>query len=152
MKKYFSENYWADQDIQLLVGKILRTGVSLASVTVLLGGILYLMNHGTQFLPDYSQFKGESNSNTTLGGILSGVLHLQAAQMIQLGVVFRLCSQLYDGLLLKLLIAIFRAFQWFCSFLEKAVVLRCNLLQEFLRAVFTPSIALVNFFPIRCLS
>ena len=63
-----------------------------------------------------------------------------------------LCSQLYDGLLLKLFMAIFRAFQWFCSFLEKAVVLRCNLLHEFLRAVFTPSIAFVNFFPIRCLS
>ncbi|HAY3552742.1 DUF1634 domain-containing protein [Elizabethkingia meningoseptica] len=95
MKKYFSENYWADQDIQLLVGKILRTGVSLASVTVLLGGILYLMNHGTQFLPDYSQFKGESNSNTTLGGILSGVLHLQAAQMIQLGVVFLIATPVF---------------------------------------------------------
>lgn len=28
MKKYFSEHYWADQDIQLLVGKILRMGVT----------------------------------------------------------------------------------------------------------------------------
>ncbi len=44
-----------------------------------------------------------------------------------------------------------RAHQWLTSFLEKAVVLRINLLQVFLKEIFTPSIALVNRFP-RCLS
>ena len=88
MKKYFSEHYWADRDIQLLVGKILRMGVTIASITVLAGGIMYLINHGGGVLPDYRHFVGESGSNTTLRGIVSGAFHLQAAQLIQLGVVF----------------------------------------------------------------
>jgi uncharacterized membrane protein len=88
MKKYFSEHYWADQDIQLLIGKILRMGVTIASITVLAGGIMYLINHGGEALPDYRHFVGESGSNTTLSGIVSGAFHLQAAQLIQLGVVF----------------------------------------------------------------
>ena len=42
--------------------------------------------------------------------------------------------------------------QWFISFLEKVVVLRINLLQTFLKEVFTPSITLLKHFPIRWLS
>ena len=60
MKKYFSEHYWADQDIQLLVGKILRMGVTIASITVLKGGIMYLINHGGEALPDYRHFVGKA--------------------------------------------------------------------------------------------
>ena len=44
------------------------------------------------------------------------------------------------------------AHQWLVIFLEKAVVLRINLLQAFLKEVFTPSIALVKRFPIRWFS
>lgn len=95
MKKYFSEHYWADQDIQLLVGKILRMGVTIASITVLTGGIMYLINHGGEALPDYRHFVGESGSNTTLSGIVSGAFHLHAAQLIQLGVVFLVATPVF---------------------------------------------------------
>ncbi|MDR2230294.1 MAG: DUF1634 domain-containing protein [Flavobacteriaceae bacterium] len=95
MKKYFSEHYWADQDIQLLVGKILRMGVTIASITVLAGGIMYLINHGGEALPDYRHFIGEGKSNTTLSGIVSGAFHLQAAQLIQLGVVFLVATPVF---------------------------------------------------------
>ncbi|MYY25727.1 DUF1634 domain-containing protein [Elizabethkingia anophelis] len=95
MKKYFSEHYWADQDIQLLVGKILRMGVTIASITVLAGGIMYLINHGGGVLPDYRHFVGESGSNTNLRGIVSGAFHLQAAQLIQLGVVFLVATPVF---------------------------------------------------------
>lgn len=95
MKKYFSEHYWADQIYSYWLAKILRMGVTIASITVLAGGIMYLINHGGGVLPDYRHFVGESGSNTTLRGIVSGAFHLQAAQLIQLGVVFLVATPVF---------------------------------------------------------
>ncbi|NAW51843.1 DUF1634 domain-containing protein [Elizabethkingia argentiflava] len=95
MKKYFSQQYWKDQDIQLLVGKILRAGVSIASLIVLVGGIMYLISYGGETLPDYSIFKGESIGYTNLSGIFLGVFDLKAVAVIQLGVVALLATPIF---------------------------------------------------------
>lgn len=92
MKQVFSKHYWNDKDISLLVGQILRIGVLLASVTLVIGGILYLTVHGTEPIPNYAQFIGETNSNTTLTGIISGVLQMNVPQIIQFGVLILICT------------------------------------------------------------
>ncbi len=86
MKHVFSKNYWGDKDISLLVGQILRTGVVIASSILILGGILYLIVHGQEAVPNYSDFVGEGNSNTTITGIITGALSRNVPQIIQLGV------------------------------------------------------------------
>ncbi|WP_293956547.1 MULTISPECIES: DUF1634 domain-containing protein [unclassified Sphingobacterium] len=86
MKHVFSKNYWGDKDISLLVGQILRTGVVIASSILILGGILYLIVHGQETVPNYSDFVGEGNSNTTITGIITGALSRNVPQIIQLGV------------------------------------------------------------------
>ncbi|WP_312363027.1 DUF1634 domain-containing protein [Sphingobacterium sp.] len=86
MKHVFSKNYWGDKDISLLVGQILRTGVVIASSILILGGILYLIVHGQETVPNYSDFVGEGNSNTTITGIITGALSQNVPQIIQLGV------------------------------------------------------------------
>lgn len=86
MKHVFSKNYWGDKDISLLVGQILRTGVVIASSILILGGILYLIVHGQETVPNYSDFVGEGNSNTTITGIITGTLSRNVPQIIQLGV------------------------------------------------------------------
>ncbi|MDR2282827.1 MAG: DUF1634 domain-containing protein [Sphingobacterium sp.] len=92
MKQVFSKNYWNDKDISLLVGQILRIGVLLASVTLIIGGMLYLTVHGKDPIPNYTEFIGETNANTTISGIISGVMQINVPQIIQLGVLLLICT------------------------------------------------------------
>jgi len=86
MKKIFSKHYWADKDVEQLVGQMLITGVITASLVVLIGGIVYLTQHGQGGVPDYRVFKGEGAGYTTFSGIFKGALRLSTTEIIQLGV------------------------------------------------------------------
>ncbi|MCW8312816.1 DUF1634 domain-containing protein [Sphingobacterium thalpophilum] len=92
MKQVFSKHYWGDKDISLLVGQILRTGVILASSLLVISGVLYLIVHGQEQVPDYKDFIGESNANTTITGILTGAFAGSVPQLIQLGVLLLICT------------------------------------------------------------
>ncbi|WP_293888921.1 MULTISPECIES: DUF1634 domain-containing protein [unclassified Sphingobacterium] len=92
MKHVFSKHYWGDKDISLLVGQILRTGVVIASSILVLGGILYLIVHGQETVPNYRDFVGEENANTTITGIITGAFSRNVPQVIQLGVLLLICT------------------------------------------------------------
>jgi uncharacterized membrane protein len=47
-----------DQDLERIIGRLLRFGVLLSSLVVLAGGILYLIRHGGQ-QPGFGSFRGE---------------------------------------------------------------------------------------------
>lgn len=74
-------------DIQKLIGNTLRRGVTLACLLALFGGILYLLHHGSEPMPDYTHFSGGDPAYTTLSGIFSGLGSFQAREWIQLGVI-----------------------------------------------------------------
>ena len=76
----------------MLVGQILRMGVILASSVLILGGILYLIVHGKDAVPNYRDFVGEGNSNTTITGIVRGAFSRNIPQIIQLGVLLLICT------------------------------------------------------------
>lgn len=66
-------------NIQILIARTLRWGVGIACLIGLVGGILYLVHHGSEpFDPSvYRKFSYSSHHApelTTLGGILSGFL------------------------------------------------------------------------------
>lgn len=86
MKRVFSRYYWNDKDISMLVGQILRIGVIFSSITLILGGVLYLMLHGQDPIPNYKEFVGEPTSNTTISGIILGASQFNIPQIIQFGV------------------------------------------------------------------
>jgi uncharacterized membrane protein len=86
MKKVLSKGFWADKDIEQLVGRMLRYGVITASTIVLLGGVIFLVQHGQASMPSYRHFTGESAGYTTFEGILQGTLDLNAKGIIQFGV------------------------------------------------------------------
>lgn len=92
MKQVFSKKYWDDKDISLLVGQILRIGVILASSLLMIGGIWYLIVHGQDAVPNYSDFIGERTSNTTITGIIVGAFSQNIPQIIQLGVLLLICT------------------------------------------------------------
>lgn len=82
------------RNIRLLIARTLRIGVSLACAIALTGGVIYLLHHGSEPMPDYSSFTYGTApaSYTTLPGIVEGVLGFTAYGWIQLGVIVLLLT------------------------------------------------------------
>jgi uncharacterized membrane protein len=73
-----------DEQVEQIIGGILKIAVVIAAVIVLAGGILYLIQNGRNS-PEYHLFKGEPKSLRTISGILKEVLTLDAYGIIQIG-------------------------------------------------------------------
>jgi uncharacterized membrane protein len=76
---------WDDQHIELLMGNLLRVGVTIASIVVLVGGILYLAESGQQREEDMHHFAGEPAELRSIGGICQGVVARDPRAVIQFG-------------------------------------------------------------------
>ena len=86
-----------DHDMQQLIGNTLRRGVTVACVIAMLGGVMYLFEHGAEPMKDYSRFSYDAppagyEQYTTLEGILRGVADFSSVGWIQLGVVVLLLT------------------------------------------------------------
>jgi uncharacterized membrane protein len=77
---------WSDAAVEQLLGNLLRVGVIVATGIAVLGGVLYLARHGGQSAA-FRDFRGEPGALRTLYGIAVGVLALDPAAIIQLGLV-----------------------------------------------------------------
>lgn len=92
MKNIFSKEYWAERDMELLIGKLLRYGVILACGITLFGGAVYLFqNHGLSIdhykpVSDDLPFPGIDHYLRELSTIIPRVLAFDGAAIIQLGV------------------------------------------------------------------
>lgn len=77
-------NNWTDQRLEVIISVMLRTGVMIAALVVLLGGICYLTKHGGE-QPEYHVFHGTAETYRDIGAIIHhvGPGHCQA--VIQLG-------------------------------------------------------------------
>jgi uncharacterized membrane protein len=87
MKNIVSKKTSADQDIERLIGLQLRFGVIIASLIVLIGGLIYLKQFGALAVPHYHSFAGTKAGYTSLGEIFKGVYKVNAKGIIELGVV-----------------------------------------------------------------
>jgi uncharacterized membrane protein len=91
MKSMFSKSFWQERDVEMFIGQQLRWGVITSSIIAFIGGIIYLLNHGTA-IPSYTQFTGAPEYVRHLPGIFKGVLQLDGRAIIQLGVVVLLAT------------------------------------------------------------
>lgn len=73
-----------DKDIQSLVGNLLRAGVYVSMVIVILGGIIYLFEHGHEKI-DYAEFSFHKVSLKTVESIFANVLTFKGAAVVQFG-------------------------------------------------------------------
>jgi len=73
-----------DQGVEVIIGTLLRTGVILAALVVLAGGILYLARNGST-PSQYHTFRGEPSELRHVGGILHSAAHLDIRGIMQLG-------------------------------------------------------------------
>ena len=73
-----------DERVELMLAHLLRLGVSLAAVVVLIGGVLYLVRHGSE-PAEHRVFHGEPADLRSPSGIVADALALSSRGLIQLG-------------------------------------------------------------------
>ena len=52
-------------DLRNLIGNTLRIGVVLACVVAAIGGVIYLVSHGAEPMPDYTRFVADPDAAHT---------------------------------------------------------------------------------------
>ncbi|HEX6966690.1 MAG TPA: DUF1634 domain-containing protein [Gemmatimonadaceae bacterium] len=82
---------WTDDELEQLVGNLLRYGVLIAAAVVLFGGVLYLAHYGGGH-PSYHVFAGEPASLRSLHDIFFGALALNSHSVIQLGLILLIAT------------------------------------------------------------
>jgi uncharacterized membrane protein len=75
---------WTDEQVEQILGNLLRAGVVIAAFVVAIGGAMYLAEYGTA-LVDYHDFHGEPEELRHPAGILVGASALRTRGVIQLG-------------------------------------------------------------------
>jgi uncharacterized membrane protein len=87
----FTKEFWAERDMELLIGKLLRYGVTLACGITLFGGVIYLyQHHGASIshykpVPDGLPFPG-TDYLRELATIVPRMFAFDGAAIIQFGV------------------------------------------------------------------
>lgn len=82
---------WSDEKMEQIIGTLLISGVIVAALIVLVGGVLYLIRYGAT-LPDYTVFRGEPAELRSLFGIVGGGLSFQIRSVIQLGLLLLIAT------------------------------------------------------------
>jgi uncharacterized membrane protein len=82
---------WTDEQVEQLVGRLLQAGVMLSAGVVLLGAIVYLIQHGGE-RPNYRVFHGEPAALRTFLGIGDEALHFHDLGLIQFGLLLLIAT------------------------------------------------------------
>jgi uncharacterized membrane protein len=77
-------NVLSDQQVEEIIGDLLRAGVIIAASVVSLGGIVYLVRHGAE-TPNYRVFLGEPADLRGVSGIIADARSFSGRGIIQLG-------------------------------------------------------------------
>ncbi|WEK19846.1 MAG: DUF1634 domain-containing protein [Candidatus Pedobacter colombiensis] len=79
-----SKNFFADKDIQVILGTLLRVGVISSMTVVFIGGLIYLFfNHAN--VVDYSKFDSGKSGFSSIAAIFNGLTTMDGAAIIQFG-------------------------------------------------------------------
>ncbi|MGI8772123.1 MAG: DUF1634 domain-containing protein [Acidobacteriaceae bacterium] len=80
-----------DNVLDRRIGILLRSGVLISAAVTLLGGVLFLVRHGS-VVPQYHIFHGQPKDLRSLTGIITGALHGHALAIIQLGLLLLIAT------------------------------------------------------------
>jgi uncharacterized membrane protein len=81
----------SDRQLEQSIGNILKYGVLLSSAVVLVGGILYLIRHGTE-PADYQLFQGQPSIFRSPDGVVTAILSGHRRGIIQLGLLLLIAT------------------------------------------------------------
>jgi uncharacterized membrane protein len=82
---------WTDQQVETIIGNLLRYGVLTAALVTLAGGILFLVRHGGE-PADYHVFHGEPADLRTVSGVVRDTLAGSSRGLIQLGLLLLIAT------------------------------------------------------------
>jgi uncharacterized membrane protein len=80
-----------EQNFERWIGNLLRTGLALAVVVVLAGGVAFLLKHG-HAPTDYRTFQRQPAIYRTPQGIVKAAVHGDAVAVIQLGLLLLIAT------------------------------------------------------------
>jgi len=80
-----------DQQVDEVIGTLLRSGVILSASVVAAGGVWYLIQYWAS-APSYRVFRGEPDYLRHLAGIVSGIRGFHCRRIIQLGLVLLIAT------------------------------------------------------------
>jgi uncharacterized membrane protein len=80
-----------DEEIERIMGNLLRTAVLVSAAVVLVGGIVYLLHHAAE-APDYHVFRSEPASYRTFSGIVRSVEEARGRGIIQAGILLLIAT------------------------------------------------------------
>ena len=106
--KTMTQEKFGEKDFQTIIGNLLRYGVWISLSVAFIGGIVYLLHHGSD-IEDYSVFKeNDRNIFEVFANVYNGVIHASGESIIFFGVillfltpVFRVLLSLFSFLLEK---------------------------------------------------
>ena len=81
----------SDEDIEKLIGNLLRYGVLLSMAVVIFGGVIYLSRHGHE-VSNYKIFNSEPDFLTNLKQIFAAVIDFKGRAIIQLGIILLIAT------------------------------------------------------------
>lgn len=82
------EEKFGEKDFQTIIGNLLRYGVWISLSVAFIGGIVYLMNHGSQ-IEDYSVFtENDRNIFEVIAAVYNGTISGDGASLIFTGIIF----------------------------------------------------------------
>jgi uncharacterized membrane protein len=82
---------WTDDQVDQIMGTLLRVGVILSAAVVLAGGIWHLVQSGGT-IPDYRTFRGEPAELRSITGILRAPFQSGPPGLIQLGLLILIAT------------------------------------------------------------
>jgi uncharacterized membrane protein len=82
---------WTDQQVEQMIGSLLRAGLMIATAVLVAGAALYLFRHGSE-PPNYRAFRGEPADLRSIGGVVRDSLQERGRGLIQLGLVLLLAT------------------------------------------------------------
>jgi uncharacterized membrane protein len=80
-----AEHGWQDQQIELIIGNLLRAGVLTAAAVVAFGAVPFLIQGGGG-QPDYKHFEGEPPCLRNVADIVMDAFRFHGKAVIQLGI------------------------------------------------------------------
>ncbi len=88
------DNPGDDRRMELLIGNLLRIGVSIAAFIVGAGGIFYLVRQGGA-IPRYGAFQGEPDFLEHVSRVVAAALALRSRAIIQLGLLLLIAVPIF---------------------------------------------------------
>jgi uncharacterized membrane protein len=82
---------WSDEQVEQVLGNLLRVGVLLSAAVVLLGGALYLIRHGGEAV-NYHDFTPVSSEYSSSSGIMRATLDGRGRGLIQFGLLILIAT------------------------------------------------------------